>query len=153
MDSNVAKYVTQQVMTATPAKLVFMMYDRTITSLREAITAIENDDIEGRWKANNRAMEILQHMWSTLDLEYGGEIAEKLNQLLPYLLLRLPEIDLRNDPQPARDAIRLLEPLRDSWREIAMKGPNADSAGAGQVASPVSTTDGDGATLRTSLSA
>ena len=122
MENNVAKYMTQQVMTASPAKLVYMLYDKAIASLREAISAIEKGEIEKRWKANNRAIDILSHMWSTLDVDQGGEIGENLNQLLPYMILRLPEVDIRNDPVPAREVIVLLEPLRDAWREIAMKG-------------------------------
>lgn len=129
MDNNVAKYLTQQVMTASPAKLVYMLYDRAIASLREAIAAIEAGEIEKRWKANNRAIEIINHMWTTLDTERGGEIGENLNQLLPYMIMRLPDVDIQNDPQPAREVIALLEPLRDAWREIAMKGPNAAQAG------------------------
>lgn len=128
MDNNVAKYLTQQVMTASPERLVFMLYDKAITSLREAIAAIEKGDIEGRWKANKRAMDILEHMWSTLDVDRGGEIADNLNQIFPFAMLRLPDVDIRNDPQPAEDVIRVLEPLRDAWREIAMKG--AQQAGS-----------------------
>ena len=122
MNSNVAKYMNQQVMTASPAKLVYMLYDRAISSLREAVAAIETGQIEDRWKANNRAMDILQHMWSTLDLDQGGEIGDNLNQLLPYMMLRLPDVDIHNDPAPAQEVIGLLEPLRDAWREIALNG-------------------------------
>lgn len=128
MDTNVAKYLNKQVMTASPAKLVYMLYDKAISSLREAVAAIEAGEIEHRWKANGRAMEILQHMWSTLDLEKGGEISDNLNQLLPYMLLRLPDVDLHNDAAPAQEVITLLEPLRDAWRDIALNGVEEDGA-------------------------
>jgi len=39
------KYLAQQVMSASPAKLVFMLYDRAILSLREAIRLIEDDGL------------------------------------------------------------------------------------------------------------
>jgi len=122
VNNNVAKYLNQQVMTASPAKLVYMLYDRAISSLREAIAAIEAGEIEQRWKANNRAMDIIQHMWSTLNVEQTGEIGDNLNKLLPYMLMRLPDVDIKNDPEPAREAIIVLEPLRDAWRDIAMNG-------------------------------
>lgn len=122
MNNDVAKYLNQQVLTASPAKLVYMLYDKAISSLREAIAAIEAGEIEQRWKANNRAMEILQHMWSTLNVEKSGEIGENLNQLLPYMMLRLPDVDINNDPEPAREVIIILEPLRDAWRDIALNG-------------------------------
>lgn len=130
MDRNVEKYRTQQVMTASPAKLVFMLYDKAILSLREAIAAIERGEIEERWKANKRAIEILENVWSMLDTEQGGEIARSLDKLLMTALMRLPDVDIHNDAKAAEDVIRILEPLRDAWREIAMKGVGA--AGADQ---------------------
>ena len=135
MDNNVAKYLTQQVMTASPAKLVYMLYDRAIASLREAVDAIEKGEIEKRWRANKRAQDIIEHMYSTLDTERGGEIGENLNQLLPYMMLRLPDVDIQNDAAPAREVITLLEPLRDAWREIAMKGA-ATTAHPGKPVTP-----------------
>lgn len=128
MNGNVTKYLNQQVLTASPSKLVYMLYDKAISSLREAIDAIENGEIEKRWKANNRAMEIIQHMWTTLNIEESGQIGDNLNKLLPYMMLRLPDVDLNNDPEPAREVIILLEPLRDAWRQIAMNGVAEDGA-------------------------
>ena len=137
MNTDVAKYLNQQVMTASPAKLVYMLYDRAISSLREAAAAIEAGNIEERWKANKRAIDILEHMWSTLDMEQGAEISDNLNQLLPYMMLRLPDVDIHNDPAPAQEVITLLEPLRDAWKEIALKGGGAVKSApqtAGQAA-------------------
>lgn len=154
MNSDVAKYLNQQVMTASPSKLVYMLYDRAISSLREAIAAIEAGKIEERWKANNRAMDIIQHMWSTLNVEQTGEIGENLNQLLPYMMLRLPDIDIHNDPEPAREVIVLLEPLRDAWRDIALNGvAEAGNANAAPPPEKDSQTEPEVPTQRTILSA
>lgn len=125
MENNIAKYRTQQVMTASPAQLVYMLYDRAIGSLKEAIAAIESGDIEARWRANNRAIEIINHLWSTLDIAAGGEIARNLDRLYPFMTMRLVQVDIRNNPAPAREVIALLEPLRDAWRELAHGAPSA----------------------------
>lgn len=132
MNDNIAKYLTQQVMTAPPAKLVFMLYDKAILSLKEAVAAIEADEIETRWKANSRAHEIISHMWSTLDLENGGKIADNLDKLFSYMLSRLPDVDMLNDPAPALEVIDLLQPLHQAWREIA-HGTGAQQAAANSV--------------------
>ena len=121
MTPDISKYLTQEVMTASPAKLVSMLYDKVALSLKEAIAAIEAGEVEARWRANARAMEILSHMWSTLDVEKGGEIAQNLESLFSFMLARLPEVDFQNDPEPAREVIELLEPLRESWRELAKR--------------------------------
>lgn len=119
MKESIVKYQTQQVMTASPARLVCMLYDRAILALKEAVAAIKAGEIEARWRANKRAADIIAHMWTTLDTERGGEIAANLSDLFSYMLTRLPEIDFNNDPAPALEVIGLLEPLRESWHKVA----------------------------------
>lgn len=121
-DRSVAAYRNQQVMTSSPARLVLMAYERTIVSLQEAVAAIERGDIESRWRANKRAIEIIGHLGETLDIERGGEIALNLAELYRFILARLVHVDLHDDPTPAVEAIRLLTPLRDSWAELANGG-------------------------------
>lgn len=136
MNNDVSKYLTQQVMTASPAKLVFMLYERAIGSLQEAVAAIEAGDVEGRWRANNRAIEIISHMWSTLDMDHGGEIAENLDRLFSFMLMRLTDVDLRNDPTPAQKVIELLLPLRDSWYDLAKGKSPAETTQPGPAPQP-----------------
>jgi flagellar protein FliS len=138
-------YRNQELMTASPARLVVMLYDRAIQSLNEAIKAIETGDIERRWKANKNASEIITHLAMTLNFDEGGQIALNLNDLYRFMLTTLVNVDVRNDPQAARDVIKLIEPLRASWDQLA-KGadtgqpaakPTAKSIGqAGKPAEP-----------------
>ncbi len=117
------KYQSQQAMTASPAKLVAMLYDRIIQALNDAIRAIEEGNIEGRWRANKTAIEIISQLALHLDMERGGDIAANLDRLYRYALRRLPEVDLHNDPKAAREIIGILEPLRQSWHELARRNP------------------------------
>lgn len=148
MQPDISKYLTQQVMTASPAKLVSMLYDKVVISLKEVIAAIEAGEIEARWRANARATEILSHMWATLDTEKGGEIATNLDQLFSYMLSRLPDVDLRNDPEPAREVIELIKPLQESWRELAKR----DDTGAAPARAASSPAAGDGDVARPATS-
>ncbi len=127
-----AAYKTQEIMTASPARLVAMLFDRAIASLNDAIEAIKAGDIERRWNSNRQAIEVVAHLAMTLNMEKGGQIAQNLDQLYRFVLSLLPQIDLRNDVKPAEDAIRILEPLRVSWHELSVQG-------AGQ---PAQTEDG-----------
>ncbi len=136
------KYQTQQLLSASPAKLVAMLYDKAIGCLREAIRACEAGEVEARWRANGRAMEIITHLWMTLDMEKGGEIAVNLDRLYRFMLARLPEVDLHNNPGPARDAINLLEPLRRSWHTLAEP---ADGTAGAQAQTPAGGEPGDDA--------
>ena len=145
MDRNVSKYVTQQVMTAAPAQLVFLLYEKAIMSLHDACNAIDTGEVEIRWRANNRAIEIVSHLWSTLDMENGGNISKNLGELFPYMITRLADVDVNNDRASAEEVIGLLEPLRDSWRDLARTNQGAEAkaprssnqaAGSAQEADP-----------------
>lgn len=131
VNDQVVKYKTQQVMNASPAKLIAMLYDKAILSLKKAIAAIEAGEIEARWKANAKATEIISHMWSTLDLEKGGEIAKNLEGLFSFMMSRLAEVDFKNDPAPALEVIELLEPLRQSWHRVARGDTEGAAVAAG----------------------
>ncbi len=113
------KYLAQQIMSASPAKLVAMLYERAITLLRETIEAIETGDVERRWRANGKATDVVSHLWGTLDRERGGEIAENLNRVYGFMMMRLTMVDVENNAQAAREVIELIEPLLRSWQEIA----------------------------------
>ncbi len=132
------KYLAQQVMSASPAKLVAMLYERAITLLHDAVRAIEAGDVERRWVANSKATEIVVELWQALDMEAGGEIAENLNRLYGFMVMRLTMVDTENNAQAARDVIALLDPLRRSWHEIAEgKSANGESKGSSDNPKPL----------------
>ena len=138
------KYLAQQVMSASPAKLVAMLYERAIMLLHDAVGAIEAGDIERRWRANSKATEIVVELWQALDMEAGGEIAANLNRLYGFMVMRLTMVDTENSAKAARDVIGLLDPLRRSWHEIA-EGECANGKSKGS--------SGDSRSLQVSLSA
>ena len=154
MDRNISKYVTQQVMTAAPAKLVFLLYEKAIASLHEACNAIDTGEVETRWRANNRAIEIVSHLWSTLDMERGGNISKNLGELFPYMITRLADVDVNNDRDSAEEVIGLLEPLRDSWRDLSRtnQGAEATAPRSGNQAAG-SAQEADPSPMRTRISA
>lgn len=111
-------YREQEIMTASPANLVAKLYEAAITALRQAIKAIETGEIEQRCNANRRAVDIIEHLLFTLDLDRGGEIAANLKRLYEFMMRQLVNVDVHNDAAPARAVIGLLEPLHRSWREL-----------------------------------
>jgi flagellar protein FliS len=118
MNQTISIVTIERLLDASPSRLVVMLYDEALKNLEVAIAAIERDDIEARCHAVNRAIEILCHMYSTLDAQQGGEIANKLAAIYRFVLSRLPRVNAANDAEPAREAIGLLAPMRKSWCEL-----------------------------------
>lgn len=119
-----ATYQTVQVTSRSPLELVVMLYDGAIRALGQARDAIGRRDLVAKRAAMNRAVDIVQHLQSTLDMEAGGEIAANLDALYSYVIERLLEANRRTDQAPVEEAVRLLSTLREAWAQIA-EGPSA----------------------------
>lgn len=120
-----ATYQTVQVTSRSPLELVVMLYDGAIRALGQARDALARRDLVAKRAAMNRALDIVQHLQSSLDMEAGGEIAARLDALYSYVIERLLEANRRADQGPVDEAVRLLSTLREAWAQIAEAPPAA----------------------------
>ena len=105
--------------TASPHKLVAMLFDGFMTSLAQAQGALAAGDVPVKCAALSRAVNIINEgLRGALDLQQGGELAANLNDLYAYVALRLTQANLRNDPALIEECKRLIEPLREAWAAI-----------------------------------
>jgi flagellin-specific chaperone FliS len=73
-------------------------------------------------EAISKAIDIIGNgLKVSLDLEQGGELAERLDALYDYLVLRLLRANLDNDLRALEEVAALLEEVHGAWREIAPK--------------------------------
>jgi flagellar protein FliS len=113
------------VQSRSPLELVVMLYDGALQSLSAAKAAIARNDIAGRADAVSRALAILTELQGTLDMKEGGKIAEDLDRLYAYAIARLIDVTLKNDPGAVDDVLKVMNPLRDGWSQIAQPGATA----------------------------
>ncbi|MBL8136897.1 MAG: flagellar export chaperone FliS [Acidobacteria bacterium] len=123
-------YRQTQVQSRTPLELVVMLYDGALTFLHQARAAIERGDIAARRDASSRAIAIISELQSTLNMEQGGEIAQRLDDLYVYVNGRIIAAAAENRVGPIDDATRVLTVLRESWVAIATPAAEAPVRGA-----------------------
>jgi flagellar protein FliS len=112
-------YRQTQVQSRTPLELVVMLYDGALKFLHLTRDAIERRDLHARRDASSRALAIISELQSTLNMEEGGEIARRLDDLYGFVNLRILDATKDNAVAPLDEAVRVLETLRDSWLSIA----------------------------------
>jgi flagellar protein FliS len=120
---------------ASPHKLIVMLYDGVLTALAKAKANIVAGNIPAKGAALSHAITIIDNgLRVSLDLKAGGEIAENLDALYDYMSRRLFEANLRNDVTVVDEVHRLLSDLRSAWVEIGDKigqpQPGASQAAA-----------------------
>jgi len=119
--SNTYQEIAMQ--TSSPTKLVVMLYEGTILFLQQSISAIQSNDLDRKRQAVDRAVAVIQHLQSTLDMNRGGEVAAELDKLYSYIHSKILEGSTQLQIAPLEEAIKLLTVLLSGWEEAA-KGKN-----------------------------
>jgi len=115
-----AVYTENQIMTASPARLVSMLYEGGIRFLDEAVEAIEVGDFVKANEKIKRVQDIVMELNLSLDMENGGSLAQNLRALYNYTFQRLIQANVKKDTETLKEVRSILSDLNDAWKE-AMK--------------------------------
>jgi len=113
-----ARYMGDTVTTASPQRLLVMLYDRLALDLERGQAALVAGDRTTASEQLQHAQEIVMELQSSLkvDLWDGGP---RLAALYTWLLTELIAANVKGDLRRVADCRRIVEPLRDAWREAA----------------------------------
>jgi flagellar protein FliS len=112
------RYLRDSINTASPGKLLLMLYERLIRDLAQAEAAIADSDRQRSSELLIHAQEIVLELRTTLDVDaWSG--APGLASLYGFILTELIGANVAQDGAKVASCRTLLEPLRDAWREAA----------------------------------
>ena len=112
------RYVGDSVATASPGRLVTMLYDRLVRDLVAAEAALATRDLEGANGALIHAQEIVWELAAGLDpTKWSGGPA--LASLYQFILDELLAANVQKDAAKVITVRQLVEPLRDAWHQAA----------------------------------
>lgn len=103
---------------ANPHQLVQQLFDGVVQRLRFAKTCIQRKDMLGKAQAMGKITAIINELQKTLNLEQGGELAERLEALYEYAMHRVFEANVRNDASGLDEVERLFSDLGQTWLQI-----------------------------------
>ncbi|CAM5455810.1 flagellar export chaperone FliS [Thauera mechernichensis] len=107
---------------ADPHKLIVMLFDGALVAVASARYAMEAGDIPAKGSSISKAIDIITNgLHASLDIEQGGELAERLSALYDYMASRLLWANLKNDLSALEEVQGLLNELAGAWRQIAPK--------------------------------
>ncbi|MFM2450796.1 MAG: hypothetical protein RIS44_3246 [Pseudomonadota bacterium] len=104
---------------ASPHKLVSLLFDALLTDITCARGAMARGDMAEKGRAIGHAVRILQEgLIAPLDMQAGGALASNLHDVYDYVVIRLTQANLKNDPQALIECHALLTPIQDAWSQI-----------------------------------
>lgn len=131
-DKIAKSYKAQSVQTASPGKLVLMLFDGY---LRFSAAAKQSFGLEDFTKKNEginnnliRAQNIVTELQSSLDMSVPGELPGTLYRLYDYVLHNLQQANLKKDPKTIDEADKVISELREAWAEMLTQSPEGQSS-------------------------
>ena len=113
-----ARYMGDSIATASPQQLLVMLYDRLALDLERGEEGLAQGDREAAHEPLLHAQEIILELRASLNVDVW-EGGPRLAALYAWLLGELMQANLKGDVRRVRDCRKVVEPLRDAWREAA----------------------------------
>lgn len=104
--------------TASPHRLITMLYDGVIRFANQAISQIEIQNIEGTNQAVKRMQDIVYELIACLNFNEGKEIAVQLNSLYMYVIDLSVRSNIEKNIEPLLEAIGIITDIKASWEQI-----------------------------------
>ncbi len=115
-----ARYLAETVNTASPARLVVMLYDRLVLDIVQGRDALRGEQFHDADKHLRHAQAIVIELRNSLRVDrWDG--APGLASIYGWLLKELVQANVNKDAAKADECRLLVEPLRDSWHGAAAK--------------------------------
>jgi flagellar protein FliS len=113
-----ARYLGNSIATASPQQLLVMLYDRLALDLERGHDFMAAGEREKASEQLMHAQEIILELQASLRVEIwdGGP---RLAALYAWLISELIKANTKGDLRRVADCRRIVEPLRDAWREAA----------------------------------
>jgi flagellar protein FliS len=107
------------VATASPHKLVAMLFDGAMVAIAIAQQHMKSGNLSGKGQSISKAIQIIDNgLRASLDKNVGGQIAENLDALYEYMSNQLINANLKNQPEPLEEVHQLLKDLKQAWDAI-----------------------------------
>ena len=113
-----AQYRQNSVETASPTRLIVMLYDGAVRFLSQGLAAMQTGQHVQQSILIGKAQAIIAHLHDTLDTEIGSAFAQSLTKIYTALLATLTQANIEDSPKPVENAIEILRELRETWAEV-----------------------------------
>lgn len=124
------KSLELEVESASPHKLILLLFDGAIQAIKQARFHLENGNMAEKGRLISKAIAIVDEgLLAALDRKAGGELADNLAALYTYCCERLFAANRNNDSAALDEVAALLGELKSAWEEIGKPQAAAGDAG------------------------
>jgi flagellar protein FliS len=126
MNEKLQNYQAADILGKSGPELVVKVYDGAIGSMNNAVENYKAQDYESGYEAMEKAKKFIVHLYTTLDKDRGGDIAENLAKLYAFIVEQINFVQATKDLTKITDSVQILQNIREGWVQLAqdVKGKN-----------------------------
>lgn len=111
--------IETSVIGADPHQLTSMLFEGALLAISHARHDMVEKHVSAKGTAISKAIAIIgEGLNASLDRKVGGELAQNLSALYDYMVRRLVDANVKNDPAILDEVSGLLAELKDAWDSI-----------------------------------
>jgi flagellar protein FliS len=118
MEGKLSTYRKVETLGKSQLDLIIQVYDGTLAAFRAAANFYKSDDHQAGYQQLQKAKRFVTHLYTTLDPETGGEIAENLGKLYAFIINQTNVAEATKDLSVIDDNISILDNVRLGWLEL-----------------------------------
>ena len=108
----IKQYQANNITTATPEKLMIMLFDGAIQFLQKAKNAIEEKNLQERSTNIESARKIIRELMRTIDLDNGNDVSKQLLKLYNRMAMKLIKANVSRNVALIDEVIEDLSNIR-----------------------------------------
>jgi flagellar protein FliS len=117
MNPAARRYAQAQRETASPERLMVLLFEAALRNIRTGASALEAGRSAEATPALSKASEIVVELHATLDRAKAPELCDRLAEVYRFVCLRLSAAALSRDARAAREAERAFSPVAEAFAE------------------------------------
>jgi len=125
MDNKIGAYRESDTLGKSQLDLILQVYDGALSYYKQARDAYADENWDNGYKTLEKARKFVVHLYTTLDPEKGGEVAENLGKLYTYVIAQTDLVVATKDIAVVDSIIEVLANLRKGWQGLKEKQPAA----------------------------
>lgn len=115
------EYLRVKIQTADRTELLLLLVDGAVRFASQAAAHLSRGEFEQKNTLFIKAQSIVLELMQALNPTVGPELYGRLMGLYRFCYERLVTANLKGDGAAAQEALRILEHLRDTWRQAVAK--------------------------------
>lgn len=118
MDGRLNTYQQIETSSKTQLDLILKVYDGAIKSFKDASDHYQNEKFNEGYEQLEKSRKFLTHLYTTLDMDKGGAVAQNLGQLYVYMINQVNVAEATKDIKLINENIEILNNIRSGWKSL-----------------------------------